>query len=323
MRTHYDNLHVSEKASPEVIKGAYKALTQKWHPDKNPDQREKAERYFKIITRSFEVLSDPKARAEYDAWLEVQRTEQGPDDLRAHHERQQQKSEARKTEKQAADQARMAEAWEDGKRAGTAGEPANSCVYGGDFASAWMNGYEQGIAASSAHPWRRFLARLIDLPLVILTTIVVLYICASGVELLIARDIRDQLYSSPALFLLAAAATLIAYETIFIEQLSATPGKWVLGISVTFPEQRGALRRTIYANAVGQGLHIPLLSFAANIASFIYLTKTKSTYWDNKAGSLVHCKPMTFIRALCTTLALVIASALYIAITDALRNRFH
>ncbi|RRV29682.1 hypothetical protein EGJ23_01720 [Pseudomonas sp. o96-267] len=73
MRTHYDNLHVSEKAGPEVIKGAYKALAQKWHPDKHPDQREKAEHYFKIITRAFEVLSDPKARAEYDAWLETKR----------------------------------------------------------------------------------------------------------------------------------------------------------------------------------------------------------------------------------------------------------
>lgn len=78
MRTHYDNLHVSEKASPEVIKGAYKALSQKWHPDKHPDQREKAERYFKIISRAFELLSDPKARAEYDAWLAAQRSTSEP-----------------------------------------------------------------------------------------------------------------------------------------------------------------------------------------------------------------------------------------------------
>lgn len=74
MRTHYDNLHVSEKASPEVIRGAYKALAQKWHPDKHPDQREKAERYFKIITRAFDILSDPKLRVEYDAWLVAQRS---------------------------------------------------------------------------------------------------------------------------------------------------------------------------------------------------------------------------------------------------------
>ena len=73
MRTHYDNLHVSENASPEVIRAAYKALAQKWHPDRNPDHREKSERYFKIITAAYEVLSDPVSRAEYDAWLAEQR----------------------------------------------------------------------------------------------------------------------------------------------------------------------------------------------------------------------------------------------------------
>lgn len=73
MRTHYQNLHVSEKASPEVVRAAYKALAQKWHPDRNPEQREKAERYFKIITAAYEVLSDPKTRAEYDASLAADR----------------------------------------------------------------------------------------------------------------------------------------------------------------------------------------------------------------------------------------------------------
>ncbi|WP_083265583.1 DnaJ domain-containing protein [Pseudomonas sp. 1D4] len=73
LRTHYDNLHITENASQEVVKAAYKALAQKWHPDKHPSNRVKAERYFKIITRAFEVLSDPKARAEYDAWLKKQR----------------------------------------------------------------------------------------------------------------------------------------------------------------------------------------------------------------------------------------------------------
>lgn len=74
MRTHYDNLHIKESASLEVIKAAYKALAQKWHPDKNPDQREKAERYFKIITAAFELLSNPESRANYDAWLKQQRS---------------------------------------------------------------------------------------------------------------------------------------------------------------------------------------------------------------------------------------------------------
>ncbi len=35
MRSYYDILEVSPSASDEVIRGAYKYLVQKWHPDKN------------------------------------------------------------------------------------------------------------------------------------------------------------------------------------------------------------------------------------------------------------------------------------------------
>src|SRR5690554_918143 len=69
MRTHYQNLRVSENAEPEVIKAAYKALAQKWHPDRNPDDTEKSERYFKIITHAYEVLSNPESRHAYDDYL--------------------------------------------------------------------------------------------------------------------------------------------------------------------------------------------------------------------------------------------------------------
>lgn len=69
MHTHYDNLQVSRKASQEVIKAAYKALAQKLHPDKNPEQRDLAAEQFGYITESYERLSDPKRRAEYDEFL--------------------------------------------------------------------------------------------------------------------------------------------------------------------------------------------------------------------------------------------------------------
>ena len=35
VRTHYDNLKVARNAPPEVIRAAYKALAQKYHPDRN------------------------------------------------------------------------------------------------------------------------------------------------------------------------------------------------------------------------------------------------------------------------------------------------
>lgn len=73
MRTHYDNLQIQEGAAPEVIKASYKALAQKWHPDRNPDKAEEAARIFRIITSAYEVLSDSETRAKYDAWLVEQR----------------------------------------------------------------------------------------------------------------------------------------------------------------------------------------------------------------------------------------------------------
>lgn len=73
VRTHYQNLQVQEDASPEVIRGAWTALTRKWDPDRNPQRREHAERMRKVIDRSYHILSDPDLRREHDAWIRVQR----------------------------------------------------------------------------------------------------------------------------------------------------------------------------------------------------------------------------------------------------------
>lgn len=70
MRTHYDNLQVARTASPEVIRGAWRQLSQKWHPDKNPEQREEAERVLRIVNQAYSVLSDPDKRRDHDAWIE-------------------------------------------------------------------------------------------------------------------------------------------------------------------------------------------------------------------------------------------------------------
>ncbi|SDT97928.1 DnaJ domain-containing protein [Pseudomonas pohangensis] len=79
MRTHYENLQITETAGAEVIRAAYKVLAQKWHPDKNLEQSAKADRNFKIITSSFEVLSDPVLRKKYDDSLSAKRSAEAVD----------------------------------------------------------------------------------------------------------------------------------------------------------------------------------------------------------------------------------------------------
>ena len=68
IHTHYDNLKVARGAPAEVIRAAYKALSQKYHPDKNPGD-EKAARIMAIVNTAYNALSDPVRRKEHDDWI--------------------------------------------------------------------------------------------------------------------------------------------------------------------------------------------------------------------------------------------------------------
>lgn len=68
MVDYYTVLSVPRNASTDDIKKAYRKLALKWHPDKNPDKKEEAERRFKEISEAYEVLSDDKKRKVYDRY---------------------------------------------------------------------------------------------------------------------------------------------------------------------------------------------------------------------------------------------------------------
>jgi molecular chaperone DnaJ len=64
-RDYYEVLGVGRDASPEEIKKAYRRLALKYHPDRNPGDKEAEER-FKEASEAYQVLSDPERRAQYD-----------------------------------------------------------------------------------------------------------------------------------------------------------------------------------------------------------------------------------------------------------------
>lgn len=64
-RDYYDVLGVSRDAEATEIKKAYRKLALKYHPDKNPDDKE-AEAKFKEAAEAYEVLSNSEKRAKYD-----------------------------------------------------------------------------------------------------------------------------------------------------------------------------------------------------------------------------------------------------------------
>ncbi|NXB87794.1 dnaJ homolog subfamily B member 8 [Vidua macroura] len=73
MVDYYTVLGLQKNASQDAIKKSYHKLALKWHPDKNPRNKEEAEKKFKEIVEAYEILSDPQKRSLYDQSVEESR----------------------------------------------------------------------------------------------------------------------------------------------------------------------------------------------------------------------------------------------------------
>jgi len=65
-KDYYKILGVARNANEADIKKAYRKLALKWHPDRNPNNKEESQKQFQEIGEAFEVLSDSSKRRIYD-----------------------------------------------------------------------------------------------------------------------------------------------------------------------------------------------------------------------------------------------------------------
>lgn len=76
-KDYYKILEVSKDASDAEIKASYKKLAVKWHPDKNPNNKEEAAQKFNEISEAYNILKDSQKRKAYDQFGEAGVDENG------------------------------------------------------------------------------------------------------------------------------------------------------------------------------------------------------------------------------------------------------
>ncbi|RUS80803.1 hypothetical protein EGW08_011424 [Elysia chlorotica] len=70
--THYEVLNISRSASTDEVRQAFISLSKKWHPDKNPKDPTRHQKFVQI-NEAYSTLSKPLARRDYDLTLDAQK----------------------------------------------------------------------------------------------------------------------------------------------------------------------------------------------------------------------------------------------------------
>lgn len=67
--TYYDVLNLSPRATDDEVRRAYRALALRWHPDRNPQNRDTATRYTAMLNAAYAHLRTVPQRQAYDRYL--------------------------------------------------------------------------------------------------------------------------------------------------------------------------------------------------------------------------------------------------------------
>ena len=163
--------------------------------------------------------------------------------------------------------------------------------------------------AGEYYPWRRFLARTLDI-MVIGTLLLIGFVLL--IALFFPRNIEGFISLLENTILAGSFAYLLwlPVEGVCLATFGTTPGKWLLGIRVLSKDGTKltyltALQRTLLVWVQGDAAGIPILILLTRVFAHKRLLATGTTLWDAKLGSVVVHQEWGKIRQLLTFLVAV------------------
>jgi uncharacterized RDD family membrane protein YckC len=180
-----------------------------------------------------------------------------------------------------------------------------------DISSESSNEFDVG---QSYHPWRRLLARTVDL---FSSGLLVFYIFSVFFTMLFPNSVEDfiALLNNPIAATMLIYLLWIPFEAAFISMLGTTPAKWVFGISVKSRtggnlSYMSSLGRAFGVWIQGDAFSFFIATIITRLFAYRRLTTTGTTLWDISSGSTVSHEEWGAGRAIASTLSLVLISTI-------------
>lgn len=160
-----------------------------------------------------------------------------------------------------------------------------------DASNATRFGADNARILPKTHPWRRYIAKVVDIATSGLATFfVVVFVIAMISHPLASRVVH--LAQVPLVSGLLLTLVWIPIEVMCLSVFGTTPARWVFGIRVRrvdggLPSANQAFRRTLWLVAQGMGLSLPILGLICPALSYRLLTEEGHTPWDEGQGLVV------------------------------------
>jgi uncharacterized RDD family membrane protein YckC len=176
---------------------------------------------------------------------------------------------------------------------------------------------ESGWHLAPAHPWRRWLARLIDHYSIGVIGYLMLAICVYALSDDIARS--EALLTNKLVAGMTVPLLCVPLCALCIGLAGTTPGKWCAGLRVM---SRGggrlglgrALQRELRVWALGLGLGIPLVSLFCMAIGYSDLSRQQRMGWDEEVGAVVLYREASWRVGLRLAAAALLVAALLAAL---------
>lgn len=159
---------------------------------------------------------------------------------------------------------------------------------------------------SKNHPWRRFLARTVDLYTL---RLLLIFIFSYLIGLIFPQNVDKyvKLIENPIIGAIILYLLWIPTEALFLYIMGTTPAKWLFGIHIkkktaenlSFNE---ALSRAFQVFVYGEGFAIPLITLFTRIFSYRNLVKNGITRWDTNVGSVVMYENWSTIKIIASVI---------------------